>query len=136
MCCLTDLQVPVLPAAMTTGADDTTEVDLHKTVVPIEGKLQSVRLGSTALLKTIDVRVGATCVVGRGVRADERIADDPVMSRTHFEIECSESRVVIRDLGSRNGTRLNGNRVSECTIYDGDLVMAGSHLFRVQFVQE
>src|SRR5262249_55669411 len=47
------------------------------------------------------------CVVGRHSACDHRL-DDPRVSRRHCAFSLREGRVWVEDLGSRNGTRLNG----------------------------
>lgn len=62
---------------------------------------------------------------------------DPVISRKHALLFVSESDWMIRDLGSRNGTRINGIPVSdEVTIADGSRVEIGPYLLQVCFSLE
>src|SRR5439155_11949496 len=42
----------------------------------------------------------------------------------------------ISDLGSRNGTFLNGSRIQEAVLFDGDLISAGQTRFRVHIRSE
>ncbi|MCH9718470.1 MAG: DUF3662 and FHA domain-containing protein [Actinomycetia bacterium] len=62
--------------------------------------------------------------IGRGSGADIRI-DDPGISRAHADILLGMP-VVIRDLGSTNGTLLEGRKVSEAPLYDGARIQLGS----------
>lgn len=62
--------------------------------------------------------------LGRGADADVRI-DDPGVSRHHAEIILG-AQPRLRDLGSTNGTFVDGNRVTECRIHDGAKVRLGS----------
>ncbi|MDP3971571.1 MAG: DUF3662 and FHA domain-containing protein [Candidatus Nanopelagicales bacterium] len=62
--------------------------------------------------------------LGRGADSDIRI-DDPGVSRHHADIIVGNS-AVIRDLGSTNGTYVNGVRVNESTLHDGAKVRLGS----------
>lgn len=66
---------------------------------------------------------GATRL-GRGADADIRIEDAGV-SRYHADIIVS-SHVMIRDLGSTNGTYVDGVRVKEIALHDGATVRLGS----------
>lgn len=66
---------------------------------------------------------GATRL-GRGADADIRIEDAGV-SRYHADIIVS-SHVMIRDLGSTNGTYVDGVRVKEIALHDGAVVRLGS----------
>ena len=67
--------------------------------------------------------------IGRHPDNDISINDN-VASRFHCVIEPDRSgRYVVRDLGSRNGTRLNGQRVSEMKLSEGDVITIGRHTF-------
>ncbi len=55
---------------------------------------------------------------------------DTSVSRQHCLIRCSAGRIEIRDLDSRNGTIVNGLRVQECELADGDAIEIG----RISFV--
>jgi len=48
------------------------------------------------------------------------------VSAKHFEIRTESDRVVVRDLGSTNGTRVNGERVEEHTLAPDDAIQAGT----------
>ena len=67
--------------------------------------------------------------VGRAVDNDV-VFDDPMLSRYHLQIvQDDEGRYLLVDLGSRNGTFKNGQRVKEETpLEDGDFVRAGNEL--------
>ena len=61
--------------------------------------------------------------------------EDSEASRTHAEIEFVDGEFVLRDLGSSNGTFVNGNRITEHTLRIGDRVQIGKRLmlFRLSF---
>lgn len=67
-----------------------------------------------------------TFLVGRSHDAHLRFPDDdPYISRLHFLLEVNPPQVRLVDLGSTNGTSVNGKRVSECSLGDGDTIEAG-----------
>jgi pSer/pThr/pTyr-binding forkhead associated (FHA) protein len=70
-------------------------------------------------------------LVGRHPECDVRI-DLPKVSRRHCCLALAYDRVVIRDLGSRNGLRVNGEIVDESLLHPGDTVAIGPLLFRVE----
>jgi hypothetical protein len=74
---------------------------------------------------------GETVEVGRTSLAMRGVPIDPHMSARHFELIHTEGRCRVRDLGSTNGTFVNGARISEATLTDGDRIEAGSSSFRV-----
>jgi pSer/pThr/pTyr-binding forkhead associated (FHA) protein len=51
---------------------------------------------------------------------------DPNVSRNHAEVRPQGDGYVVVDLGSTNGTRVNGVRVSEQALRDGDEIMFGN----------
>ncbi len=63
-------------------------------------------------------------VLGRGAEADLRL-DDPGISRRHAEIVLSDPPR-INDLGSTNGTFVDGERVQSAELYDGARVGLGA----------
>ena len=68
---------------------------------------------------------GGEVVIGRSLRAELCLDDDGV-SRHHARIRASDGAIVIEDLGSRNGTFVNGVRVAGAvTLEDGDKIHVG-----------
>jgi predicted component of type VI protein secretion system len=70
-------------------------------------------------------------LVGRHPECDVRI-DLPKVSRRHCCLALAYERVVIKDLGSRNGLRVNGEVVEEARLIHGDEVAIGPLVFRVE----
>lgn len=62
--------------------------------------------------------------VGRNGKADI-LLDDVTVSRQHAEVEKTADRYVVRDVGSLNGTWLNGVRIDTSELQDGDEVQIG-----------
>lgn len=54
------------------------------------------------------------------------------ISRKHCEFDMDMERLTIRDLNSKNGTFLNGSRISESPIKPGDLLKIGTLSFGIQ----
>ncbi len=63
-------------------------------------------------------------VIGTDAASDLRLSD-PTVSRTHCELVLSDGRVVIRDLGSRNGTYVNGISILAAHLVNGAIVRVG-----------
>lgn len=74
--------------------------------------------------------VGPT-VAGRAADVDLLLADVSV-SRRHarFRTEVGGEPVVVEDLGSLNGTYVNGSRVEVTELHDGDVIRIGRFLLR------
>ncbi|MEW6368293.1 MAG: sigma 54-interacting transcriptional regulator [Acidobacteriota bacterium] len=53
------------------------------------------------------------------------------ISRRHCEVKIEKNRVEVRDLGSRNGTWLNGRRIEQAVLAPGDTVQLGTLKFTV-----
>jgi adenylate cyclase len=88
------------------------------------------KLLSTSGDHTIDLQLGRTLVVGRAVTSDIPIYD-PTISRRHAEIVLTQTGVRVRDLGSSNGTFLNGARITEAEAGSNDVVTFGKVAFKV-----
>jgi len=67
--------------------------------------------------------------VGRGADQDLVLADIAV-SRRHFTVHAENGRYRMRDLGSGNGTLVNGQRVDTVILNDGDQLECGNTLMR------
>ncbi|TDJ68311.1 MAG: FHA domain-containing protein, partial [Proteobacteria bacterium] len=68
----------------------------------------------------------APMVIGRGLGAEVRLDDDGV-SRRHSKVTTvGNGDLVLEDLGSSNGTYVNGNRIQTHTLKDGDKIQIGS----------
>lgn len=63
----------------------------------------------------------------------EILLDDPEVSRRHAAIEVYGERVIIKDLGSTNGTFLNGLGVKMSFVKDGDELQVGNTVLKVRF---
>jgi adenylate cyclase len=81
--------------------------------------------------QTIDVKPGTTLVVGRAVNSDVPIYD-PTISRQHAQLTVASGGVSVKDLGSSNGTFLNGSRITEVIATPNDVVMFGKVSFYVR----
>ena len=65
--------------------------------------------------------------VGRGPKAGLRLEDDTI-SRLHCRFEHADAEVTLRDLGSLNGTRLNGRSAKFEVLRSGDRIRVGRTL--------
>jgi pSer/pThr/pTyr-binding forkhead associated (FHA) protein len=70
-------------------------------------------------------------IIGRGEECDLRV---PIMSvsRHHTQITAEDGGLVVKDLGSSNGTYVNNERVNEQTLQAGDRLVIGPIVFTVQ----
>ena len=74
--------------------------------------------------------------LGRGPREEAGFQvvafGDSGMSRDHFALEVGVAAVILRDLGSTNGTFVNGSRIERHVLGASDSVRAGETVFRVE----
>lgn len=71
-------------------------------------------------------------VIGRSADADIRIGD-PYSSEFHARVGIQDGHVVVHDLGSTNGTYVNGRRVTSPTsVTRGDTVQIGKTILEVR----
>jgi diguanylate cyclase (GGDEF)-like protein len=68
---------------------------------------------------------GGDLVLGRGMNANIRLRDDGV-SRRHAKLLLADGEVVVEDLGSANGTLVNGELVTRRVLVDGDKIRLGA----------
>lgn len=69
-------------------------------------------------------------LVGRHAECDLQLHSGKV-SRRHCIIAYVNNQTMIRDLGSTNGVRINGERVAEGMLHDGDEVAIGNFRYQV-----
>ncbi|MBZ5591640.1 MAG: DUF4123 domain-containing protein [Acidobacteriia bacterium] len=80
----------------------------------------------------IQVGAGQTFRIGRTDRSEYAFPNDTYLSGAHLEVACDEQECRIRDLGSSNGTFVNGVKIDLAAVQEGDQVSAGETVFLVQ----
>ena len=93
--------------------------------------MPAFRLVSATGDQTFDLPTGRSLVVGRGIATDIAIYD-PTISRRHAELTARNDVVEIRDLGSSNGTCINGSRVSTGRLLANDSVTFGKVTYKIK----
>jgi len=78
---------------------------------------------------TVNLQAGAMSI-GRAPDNDLRLTDTTVSSH-HAKIFTYLDASYIEDLGSTNGTFLNGKRIQKHTLHSGDIIKLGKHVFEV-----
>jgi hypothetical protein len=69
-------------------------------------------------------------VIGRGGELDIVLVEDMV-SRKHAKITTQEGKIVIQDLGSTNGTFVNGEKIRRARLKEGDRVLIGTSILKL-----
>ena len=81
---------------------------------------------------TLRVPPGTVKTIGRTARADF-IVDAALISRIHCRLTADKSdQLVVEDLGSTNGTLVNGKRVDRVVLRPGDLLTVGRIEFQIR----
>jgi adenylate cyclase len=88
------------------------------------------KLLSTSGEQTVEIVPGRTFVVGRAVTSDIPVYD-PTVSRRHAELALRDEGVRVVDLGSSNGTFVNGSRITDAVVGDGDVLTFGKIAFNL-----
>ena len=82
-------------------------------------------------LRGLHVDILGPVVVGRSPSSDI-VVDEPFVSATHARFTLQGPALVLEDLGSTNGTMVNGHLIDQpVTLRDGDEVQAGDTIMRV-----
>lgn len=80
--------------------------------------------------KLLPLQAGEEIVIGRMEGLDLVLPED-LVSRRHARIAVHEEGPVLRDLGSTNGTFVNGKRVREVVLREGDRILLGATILSV-----
>ncbi len=87
--------------------------------------------------RKVSVAPGAAVLVGRAPdRAQFAVPHDNLMSGVHFAIECGSNGCRVIDKGSTNGTSLNGKKIQEAVLANGDEIKSGQTIFVVRIVSD
>jgi hypothetical protein len=87
--------------------------------------------------KAVGLKTGETVTFGRAVgRAQFALPHDTFMSGVHFAVECGTSGCRVQDRKSSNGTFLNGARIQDAMLANGDEIKSGQTIFAVRIVAD
>ncbi len=74
-------------------------------------------------------------LVGRSPDLPFSLPEDRLLSREHFRIELHPPLCDLIDLGSTNGTKVNGLRIDRSRLRDGDMIAAGDSVIAVEVTE-
>ena len=69
-------------------------------------------------------------VIGRSSDLDMVLVEDMV-SRKHAKIAVSQGKITIQDLGSTNGTFVNGEKIKQARLKEGDRILIGTSILKL-----
>jgi pSer/pThr/pTyr-binding forkhead associated (FHA) protein len=77
--------------------------------------------------------IGSELTVGRGAQCNVGVPDDTFASQLHARVQLRNGAMWLEDLGSTNGTHLNGAKLTmPVQLAIGDRVQIGSTIFEAQ----
>ena len=79
---------------------------------------------------SFDLKTGVALVIGRALTSDIPVFD-PTISRRHASVTADATGIEVRDLGSSNGTFLNGVKIDIARVGTGDIIAFGKVSFRL-----
>jgi predicted component of type VI protein secretion system len=83
-------------------------------------------------VKTSEIPLRLPATIGRG-RGQSIVLPHPLVSRQHCELFERDGMLMVRDLGSLNGTFVNNQRVTESPLGPGELLTIGTVTFRAVY---
>ena len=87
-----------------------------------------------ARVLTFNSEPSATAIkIGRVASSDLRFEHDDQVARMHAIIEVTYEGIVLFDLGSPLGTRVNGTKVHRVRLRSGDVIEAGRQRIKISF---
>lgn len=113
--------------------------DGNETTQEITFRVEEIRQGegtaalrretpNATVLRELDVRRKRRILIGRGEDCDVQLTSDRV-SRRHCEVVYKDGHYELNDLGSTNGTYLNGTRVRNELLTDGAVINVPTQVF-------
>lgn len=78
----------------------------------------------------------APVLIGRDPSSSDFVLPDDSVSRKHAQITPTKTGFIIEDLGSSNGTYVDGVPIVSCVLHGGDSVQIGKNLFLFDHVLE
>jgi pSer/pThr/pTyr-binding forkhead associated (FHA) protein len=76
------------------------------------------------------LRMDREIIVGRSSELDMVLVEDMV-SRKHAKIATAGEQIVIQDLGSTNGTFVNGEKIKKVRLKEGDRILIGTSIIKL-----
>lgn len=115
---MTDFGAETLGSTVASGVSGT---------IAIDDSMAKLRLTSTDQPFVV---VKPVCRLGQDPSNDIILSSDPLIAKFHAQIVLENNAYTLRDLGTKEGTWLNGERiVIDANLFDGDQMKIGSYTF-------
>lgn len=112
--------------------DDTGKAKSFVDTEKVKGNRLLLVVGGHDIGEEIDL-IDGTYVIGRDPGSNIFL-NDITVSRRHCELILSPTKAALRDMGSLNGTYVNGNRIEEIELKSGDEVQIGK--FKLLYIHK
>ena len=80
----------------------------------------------------VALEMNSELIIGRSSELEMVLIEDMV-SRHHAKITTTDSEIFIEDLGSTNGTFVNGEKITSCKLKDGDRILIGTSILKLVY---
>ena len=77
----------------------------------------------------------AELYLGRSIENDLRL-NSALVSRRHCRLSVQDGEIWLEDLGSANGTVVNGARITEVPLSGGEVIMVGRTVLRFRILED
>jgi hypothetical protein len=124
--------IPAATATASTGGirGDGTQTLVFRRPLPAPTRAVLRVIARDGTERTVEVD-GTPLTLGRA-SDNALVITDPRISRHHARLQARRGTLVFTDLGSTNGSRVNGVRVDECALGSGDRVLVGDTVLLVE----
>lgn len=114
-------------------ADDTLEIGTvdRDALARTSFVLRVIQGNDSGQVLTLDPSSPPHAVLGQSSSCAIKLSD-PHVSRRHIALTATPTHVLLMDLGSRNGTRVNGVLVREARLYGGETIQLGRTVIGVE----
>lgn len=120
---------PLAPPPRPAAGDDEEYPDATRVIGPpvdLRTTVVAWLVAASGSSRGRDYRIGPKPTrVGSAPEAEIRLAGDPYVSTAHAEVVVEGEDVIVRDLGSTNGTFRNEDRIRDAVLVDGDRLKFG-----------
>lgn len=96
-------------------------------------KAKLVVVAGTTRAQEFKLRLPA--ILGRGRSCSVQLPH-ALVSRQHCELFEADGKLRVRDLGSLNGTLVDGQKIAECEVADGQMLNVGTVTFRIEIASD
>ena len=86
-------------------------------------------------LHIIPITQSSSYILGRSKKMADIILNDPGVSGTHLEISFTNNQLWIRDLNTKNGTRVNALNILRKNLERGDMITIGMHILTIKRIE-